>query len=173
MDSKKISKPSPSELATAILAHATSHPPSDITSLISKLTGSKQAISTFKSFLETLANDDSGDSNDYNHQPVEDRLLSLSDTSNIAIIVTPKRTKANQTDLLASKKITVDLIASNEAKPVNICSALASSKPSPKVKKSVRRSSAKIMISLTPLLDFDPFPCPLHVSSLKTPSFYA
>jgi hypothetical protein len=51
-DKKKRSKASPSFAAAAMFAHAsTSHPPSDVTSLISTLKGNKQ--------LDTLAIDDS------------------------------------------------------------------------------------------------------------------
>jgi hypothetical protein len=50
----------------------------------------------------------------------------------------------NQSDLLAHKKITLALIASNEARFVDICATLVSSKPSLKCKKS-DRSSAKAL----------------------------
>ena len=54
----------------SLFTHPTTHPPSDITFIIGTLKGNKQAIGAFKSFLDTLANDngDSGhDSNDENY----------------------------------------------------------------------------------------------------------
>jgi hypothetical protein len=133
-DKKKRFKASSSEAAAAIFGHATSHPPSDLTLLISTLKGNKRAIRAFKSFLDTLANDDedSGDESDENHQPDEDRLLSPADVVKIEM---------NDAELI----------------PRN------SSKPSLKGKASVR-SSAKVLRNdgkfHSPLLYFDHFPGP-------------
>ena len=158
-------------------SHVTSHPSSDVTSSMSTLKGNKQAICAFKFLLHTL------DDSDEKHQPDDDQLLSprrcedchhrqrdewcqiTSPGARISRNTDPDlldATNANQSNLLARKKITLGLIASNKAKLVDLHDALASSKPSLKGKKRVRFSakSTPQMVSLAPLLHVDPFPDP-------------